>query len=128
LLKLEKLARDKHSSLFQTFVNYGRKKVLQHLAPELHSSRGGGERPEGDCEVELSMRRPAVGDDSRVGIDDVARLVLLPADAVDDVLLLRRCRVQLLRRVERAEDVGLKKGHISTGVKLCPLPRIVNHH
>ncbi len=32
--KLEKLARDKHSSLLQTFVNYGRRKVLQHLAPE----------------------------------------------------------------------------------------------
>jgi hypothetical protein len=53
------------------------------------------------------MRRAAVGDNSWIGVNDVASFVFLASDAVDDVLLLHLRRVQLFGRVIRAIDVGL---------------------
>ena len=53
------------------------------------------------------MRGPAIGDDLGIGRHDVARLVFVARDAVDDELLLRS-RVLALGRVEWAKDVGLK--------------------
>ncbi len=53
------------------------------------------------------MRRAAVGDNSRIGVNDVASFVFLASDAVDDVLFFNLCRVQFFGRVIRAIDVGL---------------------
>ena len=64
--------------------------------------------PECNREVELLPRGAALCDDSWIVVDDVARLELVAIDAVDDVLLRRRL-VRSLARVERAQNVGLKK-------------------
>jgi hypothetical protein len=54
------------------------------------------------------MRSAALSDDSWIRVDNVAGLVLLATDAVDDVLLLRHRQVLAVVRVERAQDVSLK--------------------
>ena len=50
------------------------------------TARGGCERSEGDGEVHQSVRLVANGNNCRLGIGDSARVKLLTADAVDDVL------------------------------------------